>query len=215
MTAVPVAGVEETARLRPRPSNMDRSGVRAAMKLRTDAVHQRLHELDVNRSIMTGTVVIESYRKLLRGFLDFHRLALPILESGYEELAAAGFAGRPNDHVARIKADLTATGGDILEPPSGFAQATCPAEAVGWVWTVEGSALGARLIHRGLDSLFGDANEGRTYFQPNGDSVERWRGFCRSLDEYGNRSGNFDALENGASAAFKCIEQCLATAACT
>ncbi|WP_164549756.1 biliverdin-producing heme oxygenase [Altericroceibacterium xinjiangense] len=178
--------------------------------MRTEAAHQRLHELEAARRILDGTVTLSQYRGLLLGFLRFHHLARPILETGHRELAAAGFRFALRDPLPRIEADLAATGNLVSRSGLPPLQARSPAEAVGWVWAIEGSALGGQVLHRALDSLFGDAPDGRTYFQADGERG-RWKRFCDALEDYGSRDANSEAVVSGATAAFDCIEQCLTT----
>lgn len=182
--------------------------IRAYLRDKTAEVHARLEALPIFLPVLAGKAGTMDLVRLLRAYHAFHTSASLNLEIGYRELDGLGVHAPAQAPLALLAADLYALSGLL---PAHLAQArpgTRP-EAVGWVWVVEGSVLGSRVIHRALDSLFGPRLDGRRFFQPMPDSGVRWRAVCSSIEMYGRGQDALGCMAEGARQAFACMERSL------
>jgi heme oxygenase len=185
--------------------------VRSHLRARTAQVHARLDDLAVFQPILSGHAGWPDYVRLLGAYHGFYTAAWHTLHAGYRELAPLGVGPPARDPLATLSGDLLALG--TKPPASTPALATAsPAQAVGWVWVVEGSSLGAVVIDRALTSLFGAAREGRRFFEPLSTSALRWRAVCGSMENYGRNTLALPDMVEGAQEAFACMERCLTLA---
>lgn len=181
--------------------------VRDVLRARTDAIHRRLEHVGLFEPILAGYATRPMVGQLLQAYHRFHAMARPCLAAGYQALAPFGLKPPPHDPLARLDADLQALGIHAPLPLSGAPDAPA-VRAVGWVWVVEGSALGARIIDHALDRLFGSARAGRSFFAPPDDGL-RWRQVCASMEDYGHHHDAIEHMAAGAQDAFVCIERSL------
>jgi heme oxygenase len=89
-----------------------------------------------------------------------------------------------------------------------------PAAALGALYVVEGSSLGARVIARALvDSLHVAPGRGGSFYcRQDADTARlRWRRVCAVLDQKLPGSGTAARLTEGALATFRHLEQSLRT----
>jgi heme oxygenase len=68
---------------------------------------------------------------------------------------------------------------------------------VGVLYTVQGSTLGGKVIHRQLDGLL-EGKEGRTFFKGSAEDGRHWRILCAGLEHQTDAA----ALKAGARHAF-------------
>ncbi|MBP1473140.1 biliverdin-producing heme oxygenase [Frateuria sp. MAH-13] len=182
--------------------------VRQYLRDSTDELHARLESLPIFSPVLAGTAGTADVIRLLVGYHAFHTSASLNLEIGYRELGRMGVHAPAHAPLALLAGDLLALGGTLpvhiaMERPGARP------EAAGWVWVVEGSMLGSRVIHRALDSLFGPHLEGRRFFQPMPDSGVRWRAVCSSIEMYGRGQDALGCMAEGARQAFACMERSL------
>lgn len=182
---------------------------RAHLRARTAQVHARLDRLPVFEPILAGRADWPGYLRLLVAYHGFYTCARRNLHAGYRQLLALGVDAPDRDPVALLAADLLACGATVVPDPGMEPAPATPAQAVGWVWVAEGSALGGRVIDRALDALFGARREGRRFFEPLSDSGLRWRHVCASMEDYGSHRDALESMAQGAQDAFACIERCL------
>jgi len=187
----------------------ERATLRQVLRASTADIHQRLEQIPAFERLLQGRASLADYLALLRGYRRFYQLAQAHLDLGYLELAALGSTLARKDVLYLLEQDLAALGApceDVVAeaPPHAAASA-----AVGWVWVVEGSALGGKVIDRSLTQLLGKSGEGRRFFTPAADMAVRWQGVCAVLERYGQHDERRDAVMAGALDAFACIEQSL------
>lgn len=191
------------------PELLRRDGsIRAYLRDSTAEVHARLEGLPIFSPVLAGQARTADVVRLLEAYHAFHTSASLNLEVGYRELEELGVNAPAHSPLALLAGDMDALGGALpvhiaVERPSPEPQ------AVGWVWVVEGSILGARVIHRALDSLFGRGLEGRRFFQPMPDSGMRWLAVCSGIEMYGRGQDALAYMAEGAHQAFACMERSL------
>jgi heme oxygenase len=176
---------------------------RQALRAATQGPHERLH-LHAGFSIVKdGTITLPAYRALLIRLYGFY---LPFeravggdnLRSQWLEQDLA-WLDIDAATIARIRlcADIP-----LLE---------CEERRMGALYVVEGSALGGRLLGRGLDRLLGvDSIEGRRFFAGRGSGTgDAWLGFLDRLASM--RSGPFGraAMVKAAVETFEVFESWL------
>ena len=182
--------------------------IRDTLRARTDDVHRRLERTPCLVRVVAGQASFDDYTKLLRAYLDFYTQAEMPLRLGFHTLSTFGLNANERHCRALLEADLASLGAARMPRTETASPASCsPAEAVGWVWVTEGSALGAQVIDRALDSLFGKQREGRRFFETRSDQSLRWRTVCASMQHYGRLQDALEPLVSGALSAFDCIER--------
>ncbi|MGN2244542.1 biliverdin-producing heme oxygenase [Frateuria sp. GZRR33] len=186
----------------------ERDSVRGHLRDSTAEIHASLEGLPIFSAVLAGRARTDDVVRLLWAYHAFHTFASLNLQLGYQELEGLGVRAPASGPLALLARDLDGLG---ARPPTriAVAQASTRPQAVGWVWVVEGSALGARVIHRALDSLFGESQEGRRFFQPLPDSGTRWRAVCSGIENYGRARDALGCMAAGAHQAFACMERSL------
>ena len=203
--------VEPLPRVHPEPPMIadSRPSVRSELRSRTAQVHARLERIPLVQAILRGEASLSSYGRMLHAYRQYYARARFPLAAGYAELAGMGLHAPAHAPLGLIEDDLHALGEPLVpvdETPPMFTTAG----AVGWVWVSEGSALGAILIDRSLDSLFTQQQRaGRRFFQAAPDHALRWRAVCESIEYYGRENRTRDAVVEGALHAFDGIERSL------
>lgn len=200
------SGLSE-ARARSRRQQPDAS-VRNHLRARTAQAHARLDDLPVFHPILAGHADWPDYVRLLGAYHAFYTAACQTLHAGYRELLPFGVAPPEREPLVTLAGDLLALGAQPAGPAPRL-HATTPARAVGWVWVVEGSSLGAVVIDRALDALFGARRDGRRFFEPLPNKGVRWNAVCASMEGYGQRRDALECIAAGAQEAFVFIERCL------
>lgn len=186
----------------------ERDAVRGHLRDSTAEIHARLERLPIFSAVLAGHSRTADVVRLLRAYHDFHTSASLNLQLGYRELEGLGVPAPTKGPLALLARDLDGLGAR-LPTHIAVAQASTRPQAVGWVWVVEGSVLGARVIHRALDALFGESQEGRRFFQPLPDSGTRWRAVCSGIENYGRARDALGCMAAGAHQAFACMERSL------
>ncbi|SEI51323.1 biliverdin-producing heme oxygenase [Frateuria terrea] len=189
-----------------------RDAARSHLRAHTSDIHARLETLPVFEPILARRAGWGDYRRLLGAYHDFYTSAWQNLEVGYRELARVGPGVPPRQPLALLDEDLRSVGARARSVRPGAGASATPAQAVGWVWVAEGSALGGVVIDRALDSLFGARREGRRFFEPVSTSGLRWRAVCASIEILGNTKEALGSMTEGARDAFGCIERSLLNA---
>jgi heme oxygenase len=169
--------------------------MRARLRAATEEIHLSLHRAAPFAAIADGTATPESYAAML-GFLWRYHAAM----AGWCR-AGAGVLGLDvlaRAHQARLDAlcDDLATFGYAV-PAVAEEPAKAGAFAAGVLYTVQGSTLGGKVIHRQLDRLLED-ERGRAFFKGSAQDGEHWRLLCAGLE----RQSDEAALEAGARHAF-------------
>ncbi|TFY98348.1 biliverdin-producing heme oxygenase [Ramlibacter humi] len=181
-----------------------RDGAMAALRAGTAAQHDRIEAL----LGLGGPFGHAHYGRVLQGFFTFL--------AGWEKLVAAalpqrllGWAG--GQRSGRVADDLHMLG---LEAPTAGAQLPAihgPAQALGSLYVLEGSALGGQVISRHLrDQLGIEPHSGGAYFHGEGAATgARWRDFRATVEA--ELAGDDRALAQAVDAAARTFEALLAT----
>lgn len=169
---------------------------RAALRLATRDVHERLHEAPPFLELARGRLMAGGYAELLGALGGFYFSLPPQLSIEPARLA-------------RLEQDLASLG----TGPSRPVQRPFPPgedEALGWRYVVEGSIFGGRVIYRQLDYLFGAKENGRRFFQGTPASGWRWNALCARLEQAGSEPGATARMIAGAYEAFAAFETMIA-----
>lgn len=180
-----------------------------ALREATTAVHLRLHALPDFDGIADGTMTRARYGALLAKLYGFHASLDDAFRAKAAALAADGIDVGGRARIDALEDDLRTLGID----PAALARWRVPdaprsvAAWAGWLYVREGSTLGARVIARQLDALFGDASAGRRFFAGDGAEGARWKRTCAMLEHVAAEDEHaIDDMTRGAVAAFAAFE---------
>lgn len=169
------------------------------LRIATHDVHDRLHRHPVTAPLISDDLTPGHYIGVLKAFYGFYGPC-------EARLGPSPFASR----AAWLARDLTWFGIDPdTVPTTTDLPALDRADAVwGYHYVSEGSALGSRVISRGLrNSLSVSAETGGRFFEAYGETTgTRWRRFRALLTA---RTEYPDAVIDGACATFSALEQWL------
>ncbi len=173
---------------------------RELLRAATQAPHERLHLHDGFAVVRDGTITLADYRALLIRLYGF-----------YQPFERAAGVERIRTHW--LERDLAwlgiqASGFPRISLCQDIPRYDCLERRLGALYVVEGSALGGRLLCRGLDRLLGPASiEGRRFFEGRGAGTgDAWRGFLDRLASVGAESMRRAALVSAAVETFEVFE---------
>ncbi len=163
----------------------------------TQADHQRL-ESRIN--ILDRIATPSRRRSLVERFHAMHVQVEQALAPWLADLPGLDFeARRRTPHLARDLQVLGTNATDQAGPPVALRGV---GHALGWMYVLEGSTLGGRVIRRMVDAR-GDGMTGLSFLDPYGDRVaERWREFLAVVDRNARSAAEVDELVDGARAGF-------------
>lgn len=170
----------------------------------SQADHQRLEAgLDILGAVSTAA----GRSRVVQGFYRLHAEAEAALAPWFADRPDVAFADRRR--TGRLAADIATLGGRPPRPgPSGVVVRSF-AEALGWLYVLEGSTLGGKAIRRALLAR-GDTITGLSFLDPYGPQTgERWRAYLAVLENEARTPDDVAAMAAGARAAFRHVEQCL------
>lgn len=170
--------------------------VRAALRVATDAVHQRMHRHPGFEALAEGRITAADYRALLARLLGFH-------------LAFEHATGEAPRRSRRLAEDLRALGADAAAAP------LCPdlpalashAARLGAAYVAEGAALGGRVMAKALNGR-PELLAARSFLS--GDAAAtgaRWSAFLARLESEIRTPAERDAAVGSAVAVFLCFER--------
>lgn len=178
---------------------------RATLRAATHAVHVRLHRHPALAGVMSGTIGLASYRRLLIRLYGFHKpLEDAILAAPARWHRALALDRRRR--VYRLESDLAHLGVRIARLPYASPPATgTDSQLLGTLYVREGAMLGGGVMARKLDALFHDTPDGRRFLAGTTEDTQLWYHFCDVLERVGKgadvaeicaaAAGTFAALE--------------------
>ncbi len=171
------------------------------LKRSTHETHERLDQRIMALGILDSR---EQFARFLRIQYRLHRdvaalYADPALRSLLPDLQA-------RSRLGDIERDLADLDMPLPDRPSGSLAISPVAEALGWLYVVEGSGLGGAVIYKraallGLDRTFG----ARHLAPPAGGIAAHWRGFTIALNAVVLPLADESRVEDGARAAFAAV----------
>lgn len=170
--------------------------VRHKLRLATASAHEALHRAGPFAAIENGTIGFDAYGKLL-GFLHrYHGSLSQVCRSAALALDRPELAAAHQDRVTALTADLAFLGRTAAAIPPD----TVPGDgfAIGCLYTVQGSTLGGKVLHRQLAALL-PGDDGRSFFKGSAADGEHWRHLCAGLEAHGE---DYAQIEAGARHAF-------------
>jgi len=179
---------------------------RTRLRSVTADIHEALHGADPFARIAEGRMDRQAYAALLRFLFRYHAAMEAPCAAGAARLGVGELAQAHRRRLAALSVDLAALGASAATP------APMPGDgdfAVGILYTVLGSTLGGKVIHRQLDHLLPD-DEGRRFFRGEPGDGANWRLFCARLEE---ADLDMAQLEAGAAHAFARFQEMLETKA--
>jgi len=185
---------------------------RAALRDATSAQHERLHGLHAFADLAAGRISRAGYIALLKRLYGFHR---PMESAVADGLGAEDFglgttrwrrAGLLLEDLAWLGADRAELDAlpllDLPRPPAS------PGEAMGWLYVIEGSTLGGRILSRQLDSILHKNHTSGRLFLLAGVNPEHttWKEFCDVVELCGSEPNRRREMISGAIEAFDRFE---------
>jgi heme oxygenase len=190
-----VSGAALSSTRQERPATAINGLVRQALKSATASLHDRLHQAALFQDLLNGLLSIDRYQVLLA---SLHAIYQPLEErlvcalSQSANLGALGTYQRRTPLLARDLADLESVGpvAVIARTPPRIPDIDRDCQALGALYVIEGSSMGARLMARKLDSLLPqDHARARRYFDVTAlQSAQRWAAVCAVIDTFEERS---------------------------
>ena len=151
---------------------MQKDSRRFALRERTAKAHEALD------SLIGAFDSDRAYHRYLTGMAAFRLAVEPTLVP--QSSTPDGY--RPTMIGAEIRADLSSLGLDVPEPVAFSAGPTADA-ALGMLYVLEGSALGAQLLVRRAAALGFDADRGAGHLVRQTASLGGWRDYLARLDQ--------------------------------
>jgi len=175
---------------------------RARLRGVTAGIHEALHGAEPFARIAEGRMDRQAYAALLRFLFRYHAAMEAPCAAGAAWLGVPELAHAHRCRLANLRADLAALGAKAVTaaPVPGNGDF-----AVGILYTVLGSTLGGKVIHRQLDRLLPD-DQGRRFFRGESGDGANWRLFCARLEE---ADLDMAQVEAGAVHAFACFQDML------
>jgi heme oxygenase len=177
-----------------------------------------LHQYPDFAALLHGELQRPAYVNLLERLLGLHAAVEDRLRP-YQHapwLAWTAYSEK-SSRAARLRRDLAALGvSDARIAAAPSAGALLPplgteAAALGCAWVVEGSALGGRVLARGLGTILGANTEaGGSFFLPAPGQPERWRRCCAAVESCGAEPARCAAMVDAAAGIFGVFETWLA-----
>ena len=170
------------------------------LKAATHGTHERL-----DQRIMRGEpfASLENYRRFLRVQYRFHRdlavlYSLQALQGLLPDLAE-------RQRLQELQQDLLDLGETLpADDTAALSGDIDPATALGWLYVVEGSNLGAAILFKLAAKIGLDANHGARHLAGHPDGRARhWRRFTEALDGNALDAEQEQRLVAGATAAFQ------------
>ncbi len=148
----------------------------------------------------------EARRGLVEGFHRLHASLEPGLARWLEPVEGLDFAARRR--APRLVDDVRELGGRV-EVDGAAPTPGSRAEALGWLYVLEGSTLGGRVIRKQVVAGGGDM-AGLGFLDPYGaQQGERWKGFLAVVEREARTADDIEAMVSGAQSAFRYAEACL------
>jgi len=175
--------------------------LRSALREKTAAIHERLHQHDGFHALQRGNITVQSYGDLLKRLYGFY---LP-----YE--AAARTPPERSDWLRYDLASLSIPdySWDMIPICDHMPVLDTVERRLGALYVVEGSTLGGRALAIRLDGICGvGVTEGRRFFQGRGgDTGEAWTGILQRLNNCDDDETTHAAVVDAALETFACFER--------
>jgi len=179
----------------PRRTRSQSHSVRAKLRAATEEIHLSLHRAAPFAAIADGAATPESYAATLDFLCCYHLAMAGWCRAGAEALGLEVLARAQRTRLDALRDDLAFFGRG--QPAIAEEAAKVGAFAAGVLYTVQGSTLGGKVIHRQLDGLL-EGEGGRSFFKGGAEDGPHWRLLCEGLE----RQSDEAALEAGARHAF-------------
>ncbi|MBS7457057.1 biliverdin-producing heme oxygenase [Coralloluteibacterium stylophorae] len=172
----------------------------ARLRAQTQAPHERAEAL---ADALGATTTLDGYRAFLRAMHRFHRRAEAGLDRAEAERLLPGWA--PQRRASLIAADLRALGDADDDAPLPALAIDGAGAALGLLYVVEGSALGARMLLPQVRALGAPADRATSFLERHAAAPERWRAFLSRLDAAALDATQEHALTASARGAFAAV----------
>lgn len=193
---------------RPAASGLTQASVRESLIAATSAAHAALHQAEPFAAIARGTLDLAGYADLLQAFQRFHLALAPLCHAGCVVIAMPDLFPSIAGRMDRLRRDLAHLRVPVENAPSAGPDCATDSFSVGCLYTVAGSALGARVLYRQLQYLL-PTTQGREFFGAGPADGAIWHGFCERLEEHGRSGGRLPEIHAGARYAFDLFRTCI------
>ena len=175
------------------------TSVRDRLRDATAEIHQALHGAVPFARIAEGGMDRQGYGALLKMLHRYHAMMAGPCEVGAAALSAPELALAQRARIAALEQDMTFLG---VVPDRGAGEAAGDAGfCIGCLYTVQGSALGGKVIFRQLDALL-PTSDGRRFFEGAPQDGANWRLLCQKLE----KQDRLSEMVAGARHAFACFD---------
>ena len=189
------------------PSSTSNSAL-GELRRATHEAHLRLHVHSSFAQLVDGHIGRDEYLVLLARLYGFHKPLEELLLSAPCEWWY-GLDLEPRQRAHLLARDLASLGMSEQEleslPLATPAAIDAPGKLFGCLYVREGSTLGAKLLARKLDHLFGTGESGRSFLAGNNDHAEQWRQCCDGIERAAD-AGHLPTMTAAAVATFATFE---------
>lgn len=180
------------------------------MRQRTAAQHKQLEATNISADLLRADVSVQMYMTYLahmRGVMAFaERYVYPMLAHLFSDM-------EKRSKLPAIDSDLQVLCKTVPMPYVSPVAVSAPpatiAGALGYMYVIEGSTLGGRVLLKHIKSTLGfDEESGARFFSGYGaDTGSMWKHFLHILAGYVVATGREEEVIAGANQAFKTIEE--------
>ena len=191
------------------PVNVTGAGsVRAMLQDETRAAHQDMHNAPLFLALLAGHISVPDYITLLQNLLAVHcNIEQSVTPFEDHPLLAWRLDYPVFKRSELLQADLRAlNAAECLAVAAKHAIAPRTAyAALGGVWVVEGSQLGARVLAKRVEALLGPEWRrcGGSFFAPSAAEALRWKACCTALETGAGDKIAMAELREGALSIFE------------
>lgn len=172
-----------------------------------EATHLQHEALERRSNVLGRIVAPDARRTLVEGFHRLHASLEPGLARWLDDVESLDFEERRR--APWLVRDLEVLAGRVEIDPAAPAPGS-RLEALGWLYVLEGSTLGGRVIRKQVAASDGGM-DGLGFLDPYGARQgERWKSFLAVLEREARSEGDVETVVAGARNAFRYAEACLA-----
>lgn len=179
----------------------------AQLKAHSHKTHDSVDDLVMSKKPFES---VDNYKKFLQAQHEFHKAVQPIY---HNSTLAKQFENLANlSRFERVKADMADVGVSALDNPPA-PPAYSDDEAIGWLYCVEGSNIGAAILYKHAGKIELSDTHGASHLAAHPDGRKpHWEDVKAKIDALGLDDNATEAAKKGADDAFAYYKKLVAAA---